>query len=65
MQLNQDPGDDSTADSGLGTVAMEEEDAEANMARDEEVEGGDQEDVVDVALNANATDDLVWNNNDP
>ena len=39
MQLNQDPGDGSTMDSGLGTVAMEEEDAEADMAEDEEVEG--------------------------
>ena len=31
-QLNQDPGDGSTADSGLGTIAMEEEDAEADTA---------------------------------
>ena len=52
-------------DSGLGTVAMEEEDAEADTARDEEVEGGDGEAAVDVTLNANATDDLAWNNNDP
>ena len=64
-QLNQDSGDSSTADSGLGTVTMEEEDAEANTARDEEVEGGDREAAIGVALNANATDDLVWNDNDP
>ena len=64
-QLNQDPGDGSTADSGLGTIAMEEEGVEADMARDEEVEGGDMEAAVDVTLNANATDNLVWNDNDP
>ena len=44
---------------------MEEEDAEADTARDEEVEGGDGEAAIDVALDANATDDLVWNDNDP
>ena len=64
-QLNQDPGDSSTADSGLGTIAIEEEDAKADTARDEEVKGGDGEAAIDVALNANATDKLVWNNNDP
>ena len=64
-QLNQDPGDGSTADSGLGTVTMEEEDAEADTARDEEVKGGDREAAIDVTLNANSTDNLVWNNNDP
>ena len=64
-QLNQDPGDGSTVDSGLGTIAMEEEDAEADTAGDEEVKGGDREAAIDVALDANATDDLVWNNNDP
>ena len=64
-QLNQDPGDGSTVDSGLGTVTMEEEDVEADMARDEEVEGGDGEATIDVTPNANATDDLVWNDNDP
>ena len=31
-QLNQDPGDGSTADSGLGTIAMEEEDVKADTA---------------------------------
>ena len=64
-QLNQDPGDSSTADSGLGTITMEEEDAEADIAKDEEVKGGDGEAAIDVALDANATDDLVWNDNDP
>ena len=64
-QLNQDPGDSSTADSGLGTVAMEEEDAEADTAGDEEVEGGDGEAAIDVCFDANATDNLVWNNSDP
>ena len=64
MQLNQDPGDSSTVDSGLGTVAMEEEDAEADTGRDEEVEGGDGEAAIDVTLDANATDDLAWNDND-
>ena len=64
-QLNQDPGDGSTADSGLGTITMEEEDVKADMARDEEVKGGDGEAAVDVTLDANATDDLVWNDNDP
>ena len=64
-QLNQDPVDGSTADSGHGTIAMEEEDAEADTAKDEEVEGGDGEAAIDVALDANATEDLVWNDNDP
>ena len=36
---------------------MEEEDVKADMARDEEVEGGDREVAIDV--------DLVWNDNDP
>ena len=63
-QLNLDPGDSSTADSGLGTIAMEEEDAEADTAGDE-VKGGDGEAAIDVTLDANATDDLVWNDNDP
>ena len=63
--MNQDPGDGSTADSGLGTVAMEEEDVEADTARDEEVKGGDGEAAVDVTLDANATDNLVCNDNDP
>ena len=49
--------------SGLGTIAMEEEDGEADTAR-EEVKGGDGEAAIDVTLNANATDDLVWNDND-
>ena len=62
--MNQDPGDGSTADSGLGTIAMEEEDAEADSTGDEEVEGGDREAAIDVDLNANATDNLVWNDND-
>ena len=62
-QLNQDPGHGSTADSELGTVTMEEEDVKADMARDEEVEGGDGEAAIDVTLDANATDDLVWNDN--
>ena len=52
-------------DSGLGTIAMEEEDAKADTARDEEVEGGEREADVDVTLNASANDDLVWNDNDP
>ena len=64
-QLNQDPGDGSTADLGLVTITMEEEDAKADTAGDEEVKGGDGEAAIDVALDANATDDLVWNNNDP
>ena len=64
-QLNQDPGDGSTVDSGLGTVTMEEEDAEADTTGDEEVKGGDGEAAIDVTLDANATDDLVWNDNDP
>ena len=34
-------------------------------ARDEEVEGGDGEAAIDVTLNANATDNLAWNDNDP
>ena len=63
--MNQDPGDGSTADVGLDTGTIEEEDVEADMARDEEVEGGDGEAAIDVTLNANATDDLVWNDNDP
>ena len=57
--------DGSTADSGLGTITIEEEDAEADTAGDEEVEGGDGEAAIDVALDANATDNLVWNDNDP
>ena len=40
-QLNQDPGDGSTVDSGLGTLTLEEEDAKADTAGDEEVKGGD------------------------
>ena len=44
---------------------MEEEDAEADTVGDEEVEGGDWEAAIDVALDANATDDLVWNDNYP
>ena len=44
---------------------MEEEDAEADTAGDEEVKGGDGEAAIDVTLDATATDDLVWNNNDP
>ena len=64
-QLNQDPGDSSTADSGLGTITKEEEDVEADTARDEEVKGGDREAAIDVALDANATYDLVWNDNNP
>ena len=42
-----------------------EEDAEADTAGGEEAKGGDGEAAIDVALDANATDDLVWNNNDP
>ena len=38
---------------------MVEEDAEADMARDEEVKGSDGEAAIDVILNANATDDLA------
>ena len=64
-QLNQDPGDGSTVDSALGTITQEEEDVEADTAGDEEVEGGDGEAAIDVTLDANATDDLVWNDNDP
>ena len=64
-QLNQDPGDSSTVDSGLGTITMEEEDAKADTARDEKVEGGDGEAAIDVTLYANATNDLAWNDNDP
>ena len=52
-------------DSGLGTIAMEEEDAKADTAGDEEVEGGDGKAAIDVTIDANATDDLVWNDNDP
>ena len=44
---------------------MEEEDAKADTAGDEEVEGGDVEAAIDVAVDADATDDLVWNDNDP
>ena len=54
-QLNQDPGDSSTVDTGLGTIAMEEEDAKADTAGDEEVKGGDGEAAIDVAFDANAT----------
>ena len=43
---------------------MEEEDVKADTARDE-VKGGDGEAAIDVTLDANATDDLVWNDNDP
>ena len=57
-QLSQDPGDSSTADSGLGTITMEEENVEADTARDEEVKGGDGEAAIDVALNANAL--TIW-----
>ena len=64
-QLNQDPGDGSTADSGLGTITMEEEDTKAHTARDEEVKGGDGEAAIGVALDANATDNLAWNDNNP
>ena len=46
-QLNQDPGDSSTVDSGLCTIAMEEEDVEADTARDEEVKGHDGEAAID------------------
>ena len=63
-QLNQDPGDGSTTDLGLGTVAMEEEDAEADTAGDKEVKGRDGEAAVDVALNADILDDLTWYDND-
>ena len=64
-QLSQDPGDSSTADSGLGTITMEEENVEADTARDEEVKGGDREAAIDVALDVYATDNLVWNDNVP
>ena len=63
--MNQDPGDGSTVDSGLGTVTMEEEGAKANTAGDVKVKGGDREAAIDVTLDVNATDDLVWNANDP
>ena len=52
-------------DLGLGTVTREEEDAKADTARDEEVEGGDMEAAIDVTLDADATDDLAWNGDDP
>ena len=64
-QLYQDPGDGSTMGSGLGTITMEEEDAEADTAGDEEVKCGDGEATIDVTLDANAIDDLAWNDNDP
>ena len=38
---------------------MEEEDVKADTAGDEEVKGSD------IALDANATDNLAWNDNDP
>ena len=60
MQLNQDPGDGSTADS----IGMEEEDTKADTAGDE-VKGGDGEAAIDVTLSADATDDLAWNDSDP
>ena len=63
-QLNQDPGDGSTTDSGLGTVTMEEC-AEADTASDKEVKGRGGEAAIDVTLNANVTDDLEWNDTDP
>ena len=44
---------------------MEEEDAKADTAGDEKVEGGDGEAAIDVTLYANATNDLAWNDNDP
>ena len=65
MQLNQDPGDGSTVDSGLCAVTMEEEGTEADTAGDEEVEGGERHAAIDVTLDASATDDLAWNDNDP
>ena len=64
-QLNQDPGDSSTVELGLGTITIEEEDVEADKAGDEEVKGGDGEAAIDVTVNANATNDLVWNDNEP
>ena len=63
--LIQDPGDGSTADSGLGTITMEKEDAEADTAGNKEVKGGYGEDTRDATLNADVTDDLAWNDNDP
>ena len=44
---------------------MEEEDVEPDTARDEEVKGGDREAAIDVTLDVNATDNLVWDDNDP
>ena len=57
------PRDGSTMNSGLVTVAMEEEGTEVNTARDEGVEGRDGEAAVDVTLNV--TDDLAWHASDP
>ena len=62
-QLNQVPGDGSTTDWGLGTVAMEEEGTQVNTTGDKEVKGRAGEMAVNVALNV--TDDLTWHTNDP
>ena len=40
---------------------MDKGEAEADMARDEEVKGEDREAAIDVMLNADITDDLTWN----
>ena len=61
--LNQDPGDGPTTDSGLGTVTMEEENAEVNTVGDKEVKGKAREAVVDVTLDA--SDDFTWQADDP
>ena len=45
-------------DSGDGIITLEEEDAEADTAGDEEVEGGDGEAAIDVTLNANLL--TIW-----
>ena len=60
-QLNQDPGEDSVADLGPGTAAMEEGDADT--VGDKEVEGGDGEATANVIPDMGITD-LTWDPQD-
>ena len=60
-QLNQDPRAESTADSGIGTAAMEE-DVTLNAVREESVEDETSCAILD---HSSGPDDLTWNKEIP
>ena len=61
-QLNQDPRQESVADSGCGNVSMEEGDADT--AGDEEVEGQDEGAMAGEVPETKVTD-ITWDPEDP